>query len=670
MARVVQEREWHARERRLRITDLLSDRLLTSLVLRDDVYRHKPVLLGCVNAQREVACKLLPGPPYVEFTNNFHRGTDVWAALDPGGLMPGTAGRKVRFSVIDHRTPAQWTASSSFTPVTGTGAEIVTTPVCINGNRALVWSNPQTPGRYDLVVDFGNNDPNPSNFVADDSFDPPTDMIDGYFQVGFYVTDDPSLPGPHLIGSTDYDEPTVIIPAPGVWTPSGTLVGGTPSGVLSLPLRATVRYPATTAGPDTPVSTAQPTWPVVIVMHGQSYYASSYLGYNYLLDHLASHGMVAVSIDCIEINNIQGMQDTRSHAVLEHLALLQAKNTAGGLLGGHLDLARIIVMGHSRGGDGAVQTEIDNQAQGLGWSIRGVIALAPTDFSGTSPNPTVLASAPLMVLLGGNDCDVTGAWGVDHYADGFTGQGFRFFDRATSEKATVYVHGATHNRFNTEWGVESGVDVGSPRVLSAAQHQDVLRGYVTAFAQTYLQNRPEQREYLTGELKPTTVSTLNIYSQYRPTNRRSLDDFESATSTATNSAGGSVTSASLYGSATEGLHYQLNSHSPHQLRGARLRWSSAAGKYVSTIPTGTQRDISSFRHLSFRIGQGANKLVTLDRRYQHQLGGGSYLYQNHDADLDEPRWSRPSCDSCWRTTGSPSACRFRSRCALRAGNGS
>ena len=58
------------------------------------------------------------------------------------------------------------------------------------------------------------------------SFDPPTDMIDGYLNVGFYVTDDPSVPGSYFVGTTSYSDPAVTIPAVGVWgrtTPSSAI---------------------------------------------------------------------------------------------------------------------------------------------------------------------------------------------------------------------------------------------------------------------------------------------------------------------------------------------------------------------------------------------------------------------------------------------------------------
>lgn len=630
IARVAIPHEYLRHERILRASDFISERFITTLVIRDDIFHYKPIKQGCVMATKEIAAKMLWGvPEEILYTNNFPKGTDVWASLDPAGLMPAAIGKKIRYCVLAHKTPLEWTTSSSVLPsIPGTGAEIITTSSCVNGNAALVWSNPQQAGQYDLVVDFGNNDPNPANFVADDSFDPPLDMIDGYLNVGFYVTEDPSIPGPFSVGQTSFNDPAVTIPATGVWSPSGT-TGGTMSGTLSLPMIAEVRYPAATNGVNVPVSPLQASYPVVVIMHGMHTPADpSYLGYNYLLDHLASQGFVAVSIDCNAINSIGGMQDTRGRAILAHLTLLQSKNTNAGLFQGKIDLARIGIMGHSRGGDGVVQAEIFNQSLALGWNILAIVALAPTDFSGISPTPLNLTTSKFLSIYGSNDGDV---WGGTNPSTQYTGTGFRFYDRATTEKAMVFIYGATHNRFNTQWGTESRVDSSSPKVLSQAQHQTLLRGYMTAFMQVHLLGRAEQGAYFSGELKIPQASMVETYTQYRSTAHLTLDDFESAPSLNQNTLGGNVVFANLDGAPQEDVLGIIDGNSPHQTKGIRLKWNASTARYQSDIPlVGTQRNVSARRFLSFRVAQKvgsaanpANLLQDLHVRLSMSGGGNS-----------------------------------------------
>lgn len=630
VARVTQQNEYLREERIFRATDFVSERLITTLVVRDDIFRYKPVKMGCVMAT-EVAAKMLWGvPEEVEYTNNFPLGTDVWAALDPAGLMPEAVGKKVRYYVIPHKTAAQWSADDSLADVTGTVTEVITSSSCVNANAALVWSNPTVPGQYDLVVDFGNNAADPAAFSADGAFNPPLDMIDGYFNVGFYVTEDPSIAGSYAVGQTSWSEPAVTIPAVGVWSPWGTL-GDTASGTLNLPLNAEIRYPADSAGLNVPVSAAQTNYPLVVIMHGMHTTADpSYLGYNYLLDHLASHGFIAVSIDCNAINAIGGMQDTRGHAILEHLSLLNSKNANPGLFFGKIDMGQIGIMGHSRGGDGVVQAEVLNQSLSLGWNINAIVALAPTDFSGTGASPLSLSTSKFLCIYGSNDGDV---WGGTNPGTQYTGTGFRFYDRATIEKAMVFIYGATHNRFNTEWGTEGRVDTSSPKIQSVTHHHGLLCGYMTAFMQVHLQNRPEQRDYFNGVLKLPSVSSVEVHSQYRPAAALSLDTFESAPALDLNTLGGVVTQTGLDNipgdeRLQEDLLTTLDANAPHQTRGLRARWVSTTATYVSEIPTGLRNiDAAGYKFLSFRatqkVGSASNPADQLrDLRVRLTTAGG------------------------------------------------
>jgi hypothetical protein len=92
--------------------------------------------------------------------------------------------------VIRHKSTADWTASSALDDVSGPGmtANVKVVPIvpgCVNWNTTLVWPNPQTTGKYDIAIDFGNNAIDPNLFAPDGSLDPPLDMIDGYVRVGY-----------------------------------------------------------------------------------------------------------------------------------------------------------------------------------------------------------------------------------------------------------------------------------------------------------------------------------------------------------------------------------------------------------------------------------------------------------------------------------------------------
>jgi hypothetical protein len=579
----------------LQAGDVVSSRRITSIVIRrawdalglnDDSDPLTP----------DIAGKPLPLRPYFHFLDNFPRGTDVYAAIDPAGLPPGLVSTKAAIYVIDHKEPGDWAASASLADVSGPGGtpavEIVPiVPGCINFNETLVWPNPQTTGKFDIVVDFGNNVADPALFATDATLDPPIDMIDGYYRVGFHVTEDPSLPGPSAgaIGQHDYLLSSVQVPS----SPSG------PTPTVTLTRKATIRYPATAGGVDTPV--APGAHPLVVLCHGNSGMPTSYLGYNYLLDHLAGHGFIAMSIH-VEPG---WMIEARARAIIEHLNVMLGLNLNPGLFNGHIDFANVGIGGHSRGAEAVVRAARINTAEALGWNIKAGVSIAPTDFHHFG-DPGI----PLMVIYGSLDGDVAGFWGSP------PGASFTVFDiydeAAGSPRSFVFAYGADHDRFNTEWAsIEASTELSwghitasdLPNLISLTAHEDVARAYHAAFFQTHLQGRSEQKSFFNCELRPSAVSGLQIYNSHQETGGRVVDNFEQLPhDPAANTIGGSVTQSGLVSPPIEDLLHTIDSHSPHQTAGLAVAWASSTPLYTSQVPL-AQKDVSSFGVISFRVTQ-------------------------------------------------------------------
>jgi len=576
---------YEADEEHLLATDIVSDRRFASLVVRLPFHKRFGFGNGIVLTP-EIAGRPLAHRPYFRFVNNFPKGTDVYAALDPDALPAGLVSQRAAIYVIQHKTSAQWTASSALNDISGPGMTpapkiVPIVPGCVNWNTTLVWPNPQVPGKYDIAIDFGNNAADPLNFVSDASLDPPMDMIDGYIRVGFYVTDDPSLPGPYAgsIGQHDYSLGTVQVPS--------TDAGPTPTS--SLPLTATIRYPAQANGVDSAVASG--TFPLVVIMHGNSGYDTSYLGYDYLLDHLASHGFIAMSIYA----PVGVMIETRARAILAHINIMSQNNANPGLFQGHIDLGKIGIAGHSRGGESVVRAARINTAEALGWGIQCCLSIAPTDYFHYG-DPGI----PIAVIYGSNDGDVAGTW-PDRTC-------FNIYDEAGRPRSFVFVYGATHDQFNTVWAptsltVESDIAASDvPHLISLTDHENVAKGYVTAFMQAHLQGRDEQLEYFSANLKPSLVSSLQIHASHQVAGSRLLDDFEQLPhNPATNSVGGAVTATALSTLAENALR-TLDIHSPHVTSGGEVAWQNVSGKYISAVPI-SSKDLSSYAVLAFRVTQ-------------------------------------------------------------------
>ena len=384
------------------------------------------------------------------------------------------------------------------------------------------------------------------------------------------MTDDPSLPGPFAgsIGRHDYALAAIDVP--------NTDAGPTPTD--SLPLTATVRYPAVASGVDAAVAAGS--FPLVVIMHGNSGMETSYLGYNYLLDHLAGHGFIALSIYA----PVGAFIETRARAILAHLGIMSQANSDPGLFHGHVDLSAVGIAGHSRGGEAVVRAARINTSEGLGYAFKAGISIAPTDYFHYGA-----AGIPLTVIYGANDGDVAGTW-PDR-------TGFDIFDETARPRSFVLVYGATHDRFNSEWAsIEASTELTgtSPRATSRTGSRSpttkTAKGYVTAFSRRTCRPGRTARLLPDGQAKPHQRTRITTHEdpganrgRFRATSAR--PDVELAR--------GAVTTTALPTS-TEGAPHARRPFAPHHLRrGDRVAVKS--GRLPQSDPGREPRRLGLFR---------------------------------------------------------------------------
>lgn len=278
---------------------------------------------------------------------------------------------------------------------------------------------------------------------------------------------DPLAVGPHQVTRLDYDFGYFVVEDP-------TLVAFR----YVVPLHGSLHLP----DGDGP-------FPVVALMHGRhgtcdyagtlEFFSTgacpsagvvepvnSYTGYDGLASLLASHGYAVASIDANAINDKDLAGDAGANArgalALRTLDELDSVNQTGqgrGDLGGlpvaipantpgsdlaaaqgRLDLSRVGLMGHSRGGEGvarAVSLDLERNAGAHG--LDAIFALAPTDFARWLV-PGV-AFATLLPYCDGDVYDLQGA--------------FMYDDARRLEPAAprhqLLAMGANHNYYNTVW---------------------------------------------------------------------------------------------------------------------------------------------------------------------------------------------------------------------------
>lgn len=645
------------------------------------------------------AGRMRGSPAKFEFSDSFEKLENVHAAVDPTDVPAvHSGGSYAAYYVVDHQPQAFWDGPSPPLVDVSGGIEIQRVKYwCINASRRLIWPNATQPAPskdYDVVVDFGSVPAmDAASFVQDDVYNKGTDFVDGYDRVGFTVFEDPSATGPFAVGQVELLEETGIS---GITDPTG--VAG-PTYNVSLAW-ARIMYPATTAGTGTPVSGALPNYPVALFLHGRhvncdndgsgpglagSYSYSclpanrvpSHEGYNYIMERLASQGIFSISISAHDIQPDNGAwnYDARGRLVLKFLDKLKdwsdnGTDPFGGIFNGKLDMSRIALSGHSRGGEGVVAAQELNQTWPTPHSILAVNAIAPTDQNSVS---YVMETAAYYLIIGARDGDVA------------TMQGYRTYDRSFPDgamnrkpKAVACVYGANHNYFNTVW--TDAAALGSPnpwagqtddggsltvvQTLTAAQQRQIALTTVSAFFRWHLQNVPAYRDIFTGRLEPAAMQNQFVFWTYQDGDRKAVDNFEQAgLNQNQNALSGTVTAPGFTTFEERLLNFNgsdyvgipsIDTQFFHDTLGLKLAWA-APHSYTTNIPVG-HRDVSAFTHLTFRVakrvsgapmaGPALNLQVNIQDGTGHTASGGPLRTDQFDVVPHPYQRSGGWCGAC------------------------
>jgi hypothetical protein len=519
--------------------------------------------------------------PWLERTQVFNKNEQVWAGLSPH-RNPERIDSEVDVYIVEHRNSVQWSLDTSLTDITPSDVGTHTiTGDSIEENRWLVWDELRTlgPSRtadYDVIFDFDRNgELNP----GDMSYGP------GDEHGGITIMGDLSGEGGSEVESFTYS-------------------GGWWRGQK-------VYYPED-------ISTREPA-PLVVISHGNGH---DYLWYDYLGEHLASHGYVVMSHQ----NQTGPGIETSSTTTLENtdLFLQEVDDLDDGAMARHVDGTRIVWIGHSRGGEGVVRAYdrmLDEGYDTDHYSIDDIVlisSIAPTIFNTVADSDP--HDKPYHILAGAADGDVTGGPNYDQV------QYFRMTSAAEGPRQTTYLQGVGHNEFNC-CGFD---DATGPDLIGRAAAQDVAKSYYLALIRAYADEHTPSLDFFKRRadvFRPYGLDDdIIIANEYRPDpdgDALAVDDFQTGwdEDVASSDATVSYTVESFFESHLDDGNTNLSWSGGDpmngmtqgccdgdQNRGAVFQWEEESR--IEWALTDTLTNLNEFSFLSIRAAQGTRHELT------------------------------------------------------------
>jgi dienelactone hydrolase len=385
----------------------------------------------------------------------------------------------------------------------------------------------------------------------------------------------------------------------------------------ALPMNALVWYPENKKGP----------LPLVVILHGNHLAQHpSDPGYAYLGELLASKGYLVVSVDENFLNlsltdlnifddRLEDENAARAWLLLKHLQLLRTWNKSpSSFFYNKVDMNRIAIIGHSRGGEAVGHAAVFNklgrypdnakEVFDFNFNIGAVIAIAPVDGQyKPSGKPVKMKDVNYFVLHGAQDMDMQSYGGLSTLKRIEFTKGFKGF------KAGLYMDNANHGQFNSSWGRRDGISPGINRfnlkqLMPGPEQRVISSVYISAFLEATLNGNQGYRPlFMDARFGREWLPDVVYLSQFEPGERTILADFEEDVDVGTTTIpGGSISSSGLQ----EWKEQENKLMWGHELsKAVYLAWNNTKGRHQScwySVNFSEALSISN-RMLSFSVAE-------------------------------------------------------------------
>jgi hypothetical protein len=386
-------------------------------------------------------------------------------------------------------------------------------------------------------------------------------------------------------------------------------------------------------------------FPLAIFAHGNhDPLENSTPGYLYLCQLLASHGIIAATIDVNFLNGFNfGENDARAIVHLEHVKQFRTwDGTAAHPLHARFDLNRVLIIGHSRGGEGVGHASFFNRlasikpdifspvvpldgSVGLGpyrFNLAAAAAIAPTDRQYQPISGPTVVPDRYFLIHGSRDGDVS------------TFEGYNTYDRAHAVdlanptvsdgkwKALLWVYRANHNQFNSAWPSETPPGLAMPR----PQQEQIAKVSFGVLTRALLLH---QRDYL-DVLRNHAVATpwmptgADFVSQFQDPDREYVEHNQEGLAAPQISlpVQGAVVADSVI--AARLLKDLVNAGSPQTTITLQLQWNILGARFTLDLDPATLPP-ERYRTLGFRVGQSteAGNPPNRDQDFTIEVSSGS-----------------------------------------------